>query len=40
MCALAGIDPHFVVNADEDERSLLLEVADQAHKLMNEANKK
>lgn len=40
MCALAGIDPHHVVNACEEERLLLLEVADRVHKLVADANKK
>jgi hypothetical protein len=40
MCTLAGIDPHHVVNADEDERELLIEVANQVHKLRADANKR
>jgi hypothetical protein len=40
MCALAGIDPHHVLHADEDERMLLLEVCERVHKLVADANKK
>jgi hypothetical protein len=40
MCALAGIDPHHVLNAGPEERDLLLEVSAKAHKLMADAQKK
>jgi hypothetical protein len=40
MCALAGIDPNGVINAGPEDRELLIEVAEQAHKLMKDANKK
>jgi hypothetical protein len=40
MCTLAGIDPHHVMNAGEEERELLVEVANQVHKMMNDANRK
>jgi cell division septum initiation protein DivIVA len=40
MCALAGVDPCGVINASPEARELLIEAAQQAHKLMEEANKK
>jgi hypothetical protein len=40
MCALAGVDPAHVINAGPTDRELLIEVAQMAHKLMDEANKK
>jgi len=40
MCALAGVDPYGVINSDEQSRELLIEVAEMAHKLVEEASKK
>jgi hypothetical protein len=40
MCALAGVDPGFVINAGPADRELLVKVAQMAHKLIADANKK
>lgn len=40
MCALAGVDPAHVINAGPVDRELLVEVAQAAHKLMADAQKK
>lgn len=40
MCALAGVDPEGVINAGPEDRSILLDVAKEAHKLMEDANKR